>query len=187
MAAAAGKPRRSQPVRGVAQLGRALASGARGRRFESCHPDQSRPTTKKPRPRGGAFTCCAQGSRLAGQVISVSARPARAGRPPCPAARRLPPLTTPRTADQRSCLWPPRRGRVHALPIRHTRRPLGEVLVLGFVSRQVWSRPSATHLKAARAPGAGGKMHNPPALLANALSDSAMADRAPLSFGGLPQ
>lgn len=30
------KPR----LRGVAQLGRALASGARGRRFKSCHPDQ---------------------------------------------------------------------------------------------------------------------------------------------------
>ena len=29
--------------RGVAQLGRALRSGRRGRTFESCHPDHSRP------------------------------------------------------------------------------------------------------------------------------------------------
>ena len=29
-------------ARGVAQLGRALASGARGRRFKSCHPDFAR-------------------------------------------------------------------------------------------------------------------------------------------------
>ncbi len=27
--------------RGVAQLGRALRSGRRGRRFNSCHPDQN--------------------------------------------------------------------------------------------------------------------------------------------------
>ncbi len=33
--------RQSGSGRGVAQPGRALASGARGRKFKSCHPDQS--------------------------------------------------------------------------------------------------------------------------------------------------
>jgi hypothetical protein len=43
--------------RGVAQLGRALASGARGRRFKSCHPDFARNIESAPGPLGlrGAF------------------------------------------------------------------------------------------------------------------------------------
>lgn len=32
--------------RGVAQFGRALRSGRRGRRFKSCHPDQKRQTNR---------------------------------------------------------------------------------------------------------------------------------------------
>ena len=35
-------PAAEAAIRGVAQLGRALASGARGRRFKSCHPDFAR-------------------------------------------------------------------------------------------------------------------------------------------------
>ena len=35
--------RSRQTPRGVAQLGRALSSGGRGRRFKSCHPDSSGP------------------------------------------------------------------------------------------------------------------------------------------------
>ena len=37
-------------LRDVAQLGRALRSGRKGRRFESCHPDQK---TSKPREKRG--------------------------------------------------------------------------------------------------------------------------------------
>src|SRR5919112_4811921 len=41
------RPRRGQP-RGVAQLGSALRSGRRGRRFKSCHPDAVEPEVEGP-------------------------------------------------------------------------------------------------------------------------------------------
>ena len=34
-------------LRDVAQLGRALRSGRKGRRFESCHPDQNKKTAAR--------------------------------------------------------------------------------------------------------------------------------------------
>ena len=39
-------------MRGIAQSGRALRSGRRGRRFESCYPDQ---LNKKCHPKDGIF------------------------------------------------------------------------------------------------------------------------------------
>ena len=43
--------------RGVAQPGRALLSGGRSRRFESCHPDQNQYVTNEARPKIGPFSC----------------------------------------------------------------------------------------------------------------------------------
>jgi hypothetical protein len=45
--------------RGVAQLGRALGSGPRGRRFKSCHPDLIERTALR-RIRRRAFSFCSQ-------------------------------------------------------------------------------------------------------------------------------
>ena len=45
-------------VRGVAQFGRALRSGRRGRRFKSCHPDE------KENPWDSLFLCAARGKEI---------------------------------------------------------------------------------------------------------------------------
>ena len=63
--------------RGVAQLGRALASGARGRRFKSCHPDSLEgPLEALPRRTFDVLG-----------VLLGPARPARAAGPRCGPAR----------------------------------------------------------------------------------------------------
>ena len=50
------KPRRSQQVRAVAQLGSALDWGSRGRRFKSCQPDhEKRPVSREKSQATGPF------------------------------------------------------------------------------------------------------------------------------------
>ena len=58
-------------VRGVAQFGRALRSGRRGRRFKSCHPDEKE---RRENPMDSLFLCAARGKEV------VALRPARARR-----------------------------------------------------------------------------------------------------------
>lgn len=68
---------RDAGFRSVAQPGRALSSGGRGRRFESCHSDQPIPSPPIPPPRPAAIRRSKSGFA---RLPSLSARNPRAAR-----------------------------------------------------------------------------------------------------------
>jgi hypothetical protein len=91
--------------RGVAQLGRALGSGPRGRRFKSCHPDQP---CENGACEGAVFTCGAGGQ---GPPPLASGRPRLCGRSRTARASTQPAERPRRSPSPPGAAWHVRRSR----------------------------------------------------------------------------